>query len=43
MVLISKEEKYCRGISLVEVMRKVVTAILNCQLTASITYYNFLH
>ena len=26
-----------------EVMWKVVAAILNCRLTASITYHNFLH
>ena len=31
------------GIGLVEVMRKVVVAILNCRFTASITYQDFLH
>ena len=43
MVLITKGEKdYC-GIGLVELMWKVVAAILNCCLTASITIYDFLH
>ena len=42
-VLIPKGKKDCRGISLVEVMRKVVAAILNCRFTASITYHDFLH
>ena len=43
MVLIPKGKKYYRGIGLVEVMWKVVAAILNLQLTASITFHNFLH
>ena len=43
MVLIPKGGKdYC-GIGLVEVMWKLVAAILNRQLTASITYHDFLH
>ena len=32
-----------RGIGLVEVMQKVVAAILNRRFTASITYHNLLH
>ena len=32
-----------RGIGLVEVMWKVVVAILNLRLTASITFHDFLH
>ena len=43
MVLIPKGKKDYRGISLVEVMWKVVAAILNRQLTAYITYHDFLH
>ena len=43
VVLIPKGEKDCRGIGLVEVMWKVVAAILNRRLTASITYHDFLH
>ena len=43
MVLIPKGGKYYRGIVLVEVMWKVVAAILNCRLTASIAFHNFLH
>ena len=43
MVLIPKGKKDYRGISLVEVMLKVVAAILNRRLTASITYHDFLH
>ena len=35
--------KYYRGIGLVDVMWKVVAAILNLQITASITFHNFLH
>ena len=31
------------GIGLVEVMRKIVVAILNYRLAASIAYHNFLH
>ena len=42
MVLIPKVKKDYRLIGLVEVMWKVVAAILNRQLTASITYHNFL-
>ena len=43
VVLIPKGKKdYC-VISLVEVMWKVVAAILNCWLTASTTYHDFLH
>ena len=43
MVLIPKWEKDYRGIGLVEVMWKVVAVILNCRLTASIAYHDFLH
>ena len=43
VVLLSKGEKDYRGIGLVEVMWKVVAAILNRRLTASITYHDFLH
>ena len=43
VVLISKGGKDYRGIGLVEVMWKVVAAILNLRLTASITFHNFLH
>ena len=43
MVLIPKGKKDYRGISLVEVMWKVVAAILNRRLTSSITYHDFLH
>ena len=43
VVLISKGKKDYRGIGLVEVMWKVVAAILNRRLTASITYHDFLH
>ena len=43
VVLIPKgKEDYCR-IGRVAVMWKVVVAILNLQLTASITYHDFLH
>ena len=37
VILIPKGKKYYRGIGLVEVMWKVVGAILNCHFTASIT------
>ena len=37
------KQKYYRGIGLVEVMWKVVAAILNRRLMASTTLYNFLH
>ena len=43
VVLIPKGKKDYRGIGLVEVMWKVVAAILNRRLTVSITYHNFLH
>ena len=43
VVLIPKGKKYYRGIGLVEVMWKVVAAILNIRFTASITYHDFLH
>ena len=43
VVLIPKGEKDYRGIGLAEVMWKVVAAILNRRLTASITYHDFLH
>ena len=43
VVLIPKGKGDYRGIGLVEVMWKVVAAILNCWLTASITYHHFLH
>ena len=38
-----KGRKEYRGIGLVEVMWKVVAAILHRRLTASITYHDFLH
>ena len=41
--LIPKGGDYYGGISLVEVMWKVVEAILNCRLTASITFHDFIH
>ena len=43
VVLIPKGKKYYRGIGLVEVMWKVVAAILNRRFTASITYHYNLH
>ena len=43
MVLIPKGKQDYRQIGLVEVMWKVVSAILNRRLTASITYHDFLH
>ena len=42
VVLIPKSEKDYRGIGLVEVMWKVEAEILNCWLTASITFHKFL-
>ena len=42
VVLIPKERKYYRGIGLMEVMWKLLAAILNRCLTASITFHNFL-
>ena len=41
--MIPKGEKYYRGIGLVEVMWKVMAAILNFWLASSITFHNFLH
>ena len=43
VVLTPKGKHDYRGIGLVEVMGKVVAAILNRRLTTSITYHNFLH
>ena len=43
MVLILKRKGDYHDISLVEVIWKVVTAVLNRRLTASITFHNFLH
>ena len=43
VVLIPKGDKDYRGIGLVEVMWKVVVAILNLRLTASITFHDFVH
>ena len=43
VVLIPKGEKDYHEIGLVEAMWKVVAVILNCRLTASITYHDFLH
>ena len=43
VVLILKGERDYLGIGLVEVMWKVVAAILNFRLTASITFHDFLH
>ena len=43
VVLIPKGKKDYRGIGLVEVMWKVVAAIINRRLTASISYHDFLH
>ena len=43
VILIRKGKQDYRGIGLVEVMWKVVAAILNRRLTASITYHDFLH
>ena len=43
MVLIPKGNQEYWGIRLVDVMWKVVAAVLNCRLTTSITYPNFLH
>ena len=42
LVLIPKGKKDYRGIGLVEVIWKVVAAILNRRFTASITYHDFL-
>ena len=43
VVLIPKWKKGYRDIGLVELIWKVVAAILNCRFTASITYHDFLH
>ena len=43
VVLITKGKTDYQGIGLVEVMWKVVAEILNCRLTASITFHNFIH
>ena len=43
VVLIPKGGKYYHGIGLVEVMQKVGAEILNCRLTAFITFHDFLH
>ena len=43
VVMILKGQKEYRDIGLVEVMWKVVAAILHCWLTASITFHDFLH
>ena len=43
VVLIPKGKRDYRGIGLVEVMWKVVAAILNRRFTVSITYHDFLH
>ena len=43
VVLIPKGKKEYRGIGLVEVMWKVVAAILNRRFTSSITYHDALH
>ena len=43
VVLILKWKKEYRGIWLVEVMWKVMAAILHCRLTTAITYHDALH
>ena len=43
VVLITKGKKDYRGIVIVEVMWKVVAAILNLRLTVCITFHDFLH
>ena len=43
MVLIPKRRKEYRGIGIVEVMWKVVAAILHRRLATTITYQDFLH
>ena len=43
VVLIPKGRKEYRGIGLVEVMWKVVAAILHRRLTTAISYHDFLH
>ena len=43
VVMIPKGRQEYRGIGIVEVMWKVVAAILHLRLTDSITYHEFLH
>ena len=43
VVLIPKGKKYYRDIGLVEVMWKIVAAILNRRLNASITFHELIH
>ena len=43
VVLITKGKMYYHGIGIVEVMWKVVAAILNLRITASITFHDFLY
>ena len=43
VLLIPKRKKDYQGIGIVEVMWKVVAEILNCRLTASITFQDLLH
>ena len=43
VVLIPKGRKEYRGIGLLEVMWKVMAAILHRRLTTAITYHDFLH
>ena len=43
VLLIPKRKWDYLGIGLVEVMWKVVAQILNCRLTASINFHDFLH
>ena len=43
VVLIPKGKKDYQGIGLVEVMWKVVAAIINLRFTSSITYHDALH
>ena len=43
VILIPKGKKYYRGNGLVEVMWKVVAAILNRRFTDSITYHDVFH
>ena len=43
VVLVPKGENYYHGIFLMEVIWKVVAAILNFRLAASITFHGFLH
>ena len=41
--LITKVKRDYRGIGLVELIWKMVAAILSCRLKASITFHDFLH